>query len=479
MAAAGAGPSEWTRDRIEKTARRICDPSEIENALAAGCDAPPERVREVLAEALTMQGITPEKAAVLLQAQDAALREEILSAARQVHEKAFGRRIGLVAPVCPTNRCINECLYCPLRRANTRLRRTRAGIKDIQREIGALLDEGYQQVMLVFGDDRSGVPYVRDMVWAAHGTRSRLRHIERVSVNLNPLRVDELRELAEAARLGTYHVFQETYHPGAYAALHADGPKADYGWRLTCHDRAHEAGVEDVGLGVLLGAWDFRFDLVAVLGHARYLHATFGRGPSAISLVRMVPTSDAPASRDPQRQVADEDFCFAVAVARLAMPCVDLILETPASRDMRVQLYALGISQVIVGSESYPGVYTGDGEPQAAGGLTVGRPRALETLVYRMCEAGFVPNLCVACFAAGRRGGTGRPGACQPSDTLRCAANALLALKEYLMDFASPDTQSVGGRLIQSRLSLLPEDIRRTTLELMEEAEAGLRGQVL
>ncbi len=426
-----------------------------------------------------MQGLTPAQTAVLIQTQDPARREEILRAAREVHLRAFERRIRLLTPVCPTNRCVNDCCYCPLRRSNARLRRNAATARDTQREVGALLDEGYRHVTLVFGDDRSGVHYARDMIWAAYGMRSGMRQVQRVDVNMNPMRTGELRELREAGRLGTLHVFQETYHPGAYAALHPAGPKADYAWRLTGHDRAHQAGLEDVGLGVLLGAHDYCFDVVAVLSHARYLADTYGRGPTAITYPRMIAAPEAPASQEPGRQLSDEDFCFVVAVTRLAAPYMEIVFTTPAPREVRLDLYALGVSQVVIGSASYPGVYTAGGDPRAAGALSIGRPRALEELVYRMCEAGVIPNFCLTCYAP-RRHADGldapKPQACvQP----RCAANSLLALKEYLMDYATAQTQTLGDRLIQAQLARLPEDVRGMTLDLMEEAEAGLRGQML
>jgi len=478
MTAPTGGSAEPSRERIEQQARAVCSPAAIEAALAAGASADAVAVEDILQRAMQREGLPLGEVAVLLQVTDPALRGRIREAARRVHDRLFGRRIGPSVPICPTNRCAQDCLYCPLRRSNTRLRRFAATPRDMQRQIAAVLDEGHRHVNLVFGDDRSGVQYVRDMVWAAYGVRSGMAQIQRVDLNLDPPRVVDLRELRDAP-LGTFHMFQETYHPAAYAALHPDGLKADYAWRLTGPDRAHEAGLPDVGLGVLLGAGDWRFDVPALLMHAAYLTAAYGRGPHTISYPRMVPAPGAPASQEPERQVSDEDFTFLVAVTRLAAPEVGIILSTPVVTEVRRELYSLGVSQVSVGSTTYPGVYTDDGDPTSAGALTIGRPRALEDLVYRMCDVGFVPNFCGVCFVQRRHEALVDQAPAPARAPERCAPNALLALNEYLLDYASSETKTVAGRLIQGELARLPAEVRQMTLELMAEAEAGLRGQML
>jgi len=475
MAATKAG---WSREALDAVALRICNPAGIQGALVAGRAADRWAVRDLVHRALALEGLSPAEAAVLVQVDDPALREEIKAAARQVHRKLWGKRVRLHAPICPTNRCVQDCLYCPLRRSNAGLKRRAATPRDLQREIAGSLDEGHRHVLLVFGDDRSGVQYVRDMVWAAYGVRSGMRQIQRVDINLDPLRVVDLQELREAP-IGTVHVFQETYHPGAYAALHPGGMKADYAWRITGHDRAFEAGIDSVGIGLLLGSYDHRFDVVAVLGHARYLAETYDRTPHTITYARMLPAAGAPLSQEPERRVSAEDFTFVVAVTRLAVPHTGIVMCTPASSEVRRELYGLGVSQASVGSLSYPGVYTADGQLEAGGQLTIGRPRALEEVVHRMCEVGFMPNFCTACFAQRRQVGGPDQTDSETRVQDRCAANALLGLREYLTDYASPETQRVGERLIQGELAQLPESVRNITFEYMREAEAGLRGQML
>ncbi len=418
------------------------------------------------------------QAAALLQVTDPALRERITAAAREVHERIFARRVHLSEPLCPTNRCVNECLYCPLRRSNTQLRRRTAAARDLQREVIPLLEEGYRHLTLVFGDSRIGIQYVRDVVEAVYALRSRTGRVQRVDLNLNSSAPDELAALAGVERLGTYHLYQETYHPETYAHVHPEGPKADYAWRLTSHDRASAAGLRDLGLGVLLGLYDPRFDVLALLTHARYLLDTHDPASLTISYPRLIAARGAPGSGDANWEVNDEDFAFLVAVTRLALPLTGIVLNTPAPPDVRRTLYAVGISEVSVGSGSYPGVYSADGAPEAAGRLTVGRPRNLETLVYRMSEVGFVPDF-EAGGGADSRPREGDDSAAARHALERRAANSLLALKEYLLDYASEDTQTIAAGTIQEELARLSKKVRNQTLELMEETEAGFRGQRL
>lgn len=471
--------ASWSRERVEQTAKLICDPSRIGQMLEQSAGADEAVVRDLLYRASSMNGLTPEEAAALIQITDPNLRQAVLDAARKVHEASYGHRIYLMAPVCPTNRCVDDCLYCPMRRGNARLKRTHATTRDIQREIIPLLDEGHKHFLLVFGNDRSGMAYVRDMVWSSFGARSGTRRVHRLDVNLDPTPGEDLRQLQDVAPLGTYHVFQETYQPDQYAVLHPSGPKSDYAWRLTCHNRAVEAGLFDVGLGVLLGAGDWRFDVVAALAHAEHLKSEYGYGPVSITYPRMLAAAGAPASQEPHRQVSDEDFLYVVSVTRLALPYTHVTLCTPALRETRLQLYHQGVSTVSVGSASYPGVYTADGDPAAGGQLRIGRPRALEELVYRMCDAGVVPSFCAACYGNRDRALVREDMTPQERVARHCTPNALITLKEYLMDHASPETRTVGERLIQRELARLPEKIRAATLELMEEAEAGFRGQLL
>ena len=472
------GESDWPRQRIETVAASICDPSQIEALLLAGRAVSPAGVRDILYQARTMQGLGPAETAALIQVTDPALRAEIEASAREVHEQAYGRRLGIFAPVCPTNRCVDDCLYCPLRRSNAQLRRTMAQPRDVQREVKDLLEEGHRRLILVFGNDRSGVPYIRDMVEAACAAAQGNRRVQRIDLNLDPLPREDLRQLNHPA-IGTYHVFQETYDQAQYALLHPSGPKSDYAARLTCHDQAIEAGLGEVGLGLLLGAGPYAFDVVALVTHALHLSETCGVGPHTISYPRMIPAASAPASQEAERQISDEDFVFIVAVTRLARPHTGIIMTTPARSETRRELYSTGISEVMAGSYSYPGVYTEDGDPEAGGKLVIGRARPLEAVIYRMCEYGFVPNLCTSCYATRRR--EALRGGLSPAALTGgyCVPNALLALKEYLMDYASPQTKVLVERVIQTELGRLPDKGREEVLERMEEIEAGLRDTLI
>lgn len=465
---------DWPRQRVEEVAASICDPPQIEALLDAGREVSAAGIRDILYQARMMQGLGPAETAALIQVTDPDLRAEIIQAARWVHEQAYGRRLGIFAPVCPTNRCVDDCAYCPLRRSNAQLRRTMARVRDVQREVKDLLQEGHCRLIMVFGNDRNGLPYIRDMVEAAFSISQDNRRIQRIDLNLDPLPASDLRQLRHPA-IGTYHVFQETYEPKQYALLHPSGPKSDYAARLTCHDQAIEAGLDEVGLGLLLGAGPYAFDVVAIIAHAQHLAETYGAGPHTISYPRMVPAAGAPASQEPERQISDDDFVFIVAVTRLARPRTGIIMTTPAKSETRRELYSTGVSEVMVGASSYPGVYTEDGKPEAGGKLVIGRPRPLEEVIYRMCEYGFVPNLCTSCYARRRRDALRGQISATALTRGYCAPNALLALKEYVMDLASPQTTVVVERVIQAELGRMPDQARREVLERMEEIEAGMR----
>ena len=475
MASAHEEVEGWPRARLRALAQTICDPSALHGLLEQGRGASRETVRDILFESERGRGLTPEQTAVLLCVKDPELRAQVKATAAGVHERLFARRVRLSDPFCPTNRCLSDCTYCPLRRSNARLRRHVFTVRDLQRELTLLLEEGYRHLTLVFGEDKGGMPYVADMLAAACGASAGIRRVQRLDVNLNASRPEELKVLAAADRLGTYHVYQETYDPETYGRLHPDGCKADYEWRITSHDRACETGIRDLGLGVLLGLYDARFDVLAVLSHARYLLETYEPEALTISYPRLLPAPEAPGSLDQRWAVGDEEFVFLVAVTRLAMPFVEIVLNTPAPSAVRRELYGAGVSQVAVGSLTYPGVYTADGEPSAGGSLRIGRPRNLERLVYRMCEVGFVPNFSTDRYPRVRRK-TGEDPEEELSAAHRAAANSLLALHEYLLDQAAPATRDLLVGTIQEELGRLPKRVQDQTLSLMEEAEAGLRG---
>ena len=468
---------EWSCQQVEQTAAELCPPALVVELLARGSEASNERVRQTLYEASQGAELSAEQLAVLLAVSEPALRAEIERTAQGVHSSLFGRRVRLAAPLCPSNRCTSDCLYCPLRRSNSRLRRTAVSSHQLQREIVTLLDEGHRHLCLVFGDDASGVGYVTEMVAAAFGARSGVRQVRRLDVNLNPGPMADLVALQKSGPFSTYHVYQETYHPRTYARLHPDGSKSDYPGRLVAHHRAAAAGLHDAGLGVLLGAYYYRFDVLSLLLHARHRTQTTASKVRAVSYPRLIEVADTPLAGKESYRVGDDDLAHVVAVTRLALPASDIVLETPAGAEVRRRLYATGVSQVMVGSASYPGVYTADGDPQAAGQLSIGRPRALEELVYRMAQHGFIPNLCVSSPAWPAETASQPTAERRFAAATECSANALLALKEYLMDYAASETQAVGEQLIERELTRLPAELRQITLDLMEEAEAGLRGQ--
>jgi 2-iminoacetate synthase len=479
MEATSDDAAAWPRERLTALACEICTPAVIRGMLQKGAQASGDEVRDILFEAERARGLDAQQIAVLLSVRDPELRGQVKATASRVHESLFARRVRLSDPFCPTNRCVNDCLYCPLRRSNARLRRNTSSPRDIQREVIALLEEGHRHLTLVFGEDRGGIAYVCDAIAAARGASAGIHRVQRLDINLNTSRPEDLGQLVATGGVSTYHVYQETYDPQVYARLHPAGTKADYEWRITSHHRACEAGITDLGLGVLLGLGEPRFDVLAVIEHARNLLDSHPTASLAISYPRLLPATDAPASLDETWTVDDDQFVFLVAVTRLAMPLVEVILNTPAPSQVRRELYAVGVSQVAVGSLSYPGVYSSDGEPTAASSLRIGRPRNLEALVYRMCEVGFVPNFSVDRVAQPRQPVGVNDHHPDQYPIHRTAANSLLALHEYMLDLAATTGRDLLAGTIQEELARLPKKVRDETLLLMEEAEAGLRGQRL
>lgn len=469
----------WPAERTTAVARTICDPGAVGSLLQTGLEATGEAVAEIIFHAGRAKGLACDQVAALLALEQPDLRAQVKTAAAAVHERLYARRVRLSNPVCPTNRCLNDCLYCPLRQSNALLRRNLSTASQLQREVTALIEEGHHHLTLVFGEHPSGVDYVREMVRAAFGVRTGVRQVQRVDLNLNASHPDELQALAADHGVGTYHSYQETYHPGTYALQHPDGPKSDYEWRITSHDRACAAGMSNLGLGALLGLYDYRFDVLALLLHAAYLESAYHPGALTISYPRLTAAPGAPASTDGSWAVSDEEFCFLVAVTRLALPLAEIVLNTPAPPEVRRELYSVGVSQVAVGSLSYPGVYSSDGEIGVTGGLSIGRPRNLETLVYRMCEAGFVPNFCPRSYAHSKQRTNAQARHSELETAHRDAANSLLALQEYLLDEAAPQTLDLGTGIIQDELARLPRRICDSVLAMMDEARAGLHGQRL
>ena len=448
---------------------------------ANGSEEPPRRdVEALIAKGRACEGLDLDEASLLLRCNDRELIEELFRAAREVKESIYGRRLVLFAPLYISNSCVNDCLYCGFRKENATLQRRILTTDEIRGEAAALLAEGHKRVLLVAAEDprQVGIEAIEKAIAAVYAAgRGNGDGIRRVNVNVAPLTVEEYRRL-KAAGIGTYQLFQETYFPPVYKKMHPRGPKADYDGRLLALGRAQEAGIDDVGMGCLFGLYDYRFEVLALIAHARHLEERFGVGPHTISVPRVEPASHAPLSERPPAGVDDEAFKKVVALLRLAVPYTGLILSTREKAGFRDELLHLGVSQISAHSNTAPGGYTegargrGNGEGQFA----LGDRRTTAEVISDISAKGFTPSFCTACYRVGRTGEAFMEHA-KPGHIHRfCQPNALLTFKEYLLDFGDDSLRAVGEGLIREELSAMDDGkVERATRKKLRELERGKR----
>jgi len=418
------------------------------------------RVREIIAKAIELKGLTTTEMLILAKTEDPELIEEIFTAARKIKEDIYGNRLVLFSPLYISNMCANECLYCAFRVNNKELKRNSLNQEQIREEIVNLVDQGHKRILLVTGEAYPGgkLQYVFDSIETIYKTKTTKGEIRRVNVNIAPLTTEEFRELKNY-KIGTYQLFQETYHRDTYSKLHIAGKKKDYDWRLTALDRAMEVKIDDVGIGVLFGLYDWKFELIALKNHITHLENKFGIGPHTISVPRLEPASGSDVSKHPPYNVSDTDFKKIVSILRLAVPYTGIILSTRESTEMRNEAIALGISQISAGSRTSPGGYTHESED--SGQFSLGDHRSLAEVIRDIMKMGYIPSFCTGCYRLGRTGSDfmdlAKPGLIK----LHCQPNAMLTLKEYLEDFADQETKKIGERLIEKEMALIPDENRR------------------
>lgn len=456
-------------------------PHERIESLLTGATTRPDTVRvgELLDKALDLKGLTMEEAATLTRVTDPELLERVYETARAVKESIYGRRLVLFAPLYISNICRNECLYCGFRASNRGLRRRALSEEEITREVEALIRQGHKRVLVVAGEGHvgtDGLDYVRRAVRAVYAAGEGAASIRRVNVNVAPLSVDEFRLLA-TEHIGTYQVFQETYHQPTYARVHVRGPKTDYAWRLEAVDRAMEAGINDVGIGPLLGLSDWRFEVLGVLEHANHLEQRFGVGPHTISVPRLEPAPGSEMASNPPCPVSDEELRQLIAILRIAVPYTGIILTTRESMELRREAFALGVSQISAGSRTDPGGYTeegGDGRRDACQ-FSLGDHRTLDEVARDCARLGYIPSFCTACYRLGRTGmdfmDLAKPGEIKH----HCDPNGLATFLEYLLDYGSPETVAVGKQCIEDNLTRLPEGAAHRARKMLGRVAAGER----
>lgn len=432
-------------------------------------------VREVLAKARQLKGLEMEDVAVLAGISDPKLLAELFATARQVKQDIYGSRLVLFAPLYVSNLCGNNCLYCAFRSGSKAVKRRALSQDEIAHETQILVDQGHKRVLLVAGESYpgEGFDYILKAIKTVYSVRSGRGEIRRVNANIAPLTIEEFHRLKDVG-IGTYQLFQETYHRETYARVHTAGRKKDYDWRVTAMDRAMQARIDDVGIGVLFGLFDWRFEILALLQHIRHLEARFGVGPHTISVPRLEPATGADLASHPPYPVSDVDFRKIVAILRLAVPYTGIIMSTRETPNLRRETFALGVSQISAGSRTNPGGYA-ENEDIDASQFSLGDHRPLDEVVRDVSELGYIPSFCTACYRLGRTGqdfmDLAKPGEIKH----HCDPNALSTFLEYLIDYASASTREAGERRIAAVLAEMDDGQRRISEKLLDQVRSGKR----
>ena len=435
-------------------------------------------IEQILTKASEQKGLTHREAALLLECDDPVLIQRIFDLAIAIKQRLYGNRIVMFAPLYLSNYCVNSCVYCPFHVKNKTIPRKKLTQEEIKNEVIALQDMGHKRLALEAGEDpiHSPLEYILESIKTIYSIKHKNGAIRRVNVNIAATTVEEYRQLKEAG-IGTYILFQETYHKETYERLHPRGPKSNYAYHTEAMDRAMEAGIDDVGLGVLFGLNTYLYDFIGLLMHAEHLEAKFGVGPHTISVPRICPADDIEA--DNFDAIPDSIFERIVAVIRIAVPYTGMIISTRESQRSREKVLKLGVSQFSGGSRTNVGGYTQSEEEQAhdeSVQFDISDKRTLDEIVGWLLELGHVPSFCTACYREGRTGDrfmslvkSGQIANC-------CGPNALMTLMEYLEDYASEETREKGFKQIEKEAELIPNPkIKEITLRNLKAIREGKR----
>ena len=416
-------------------------------------------IDSILEKARLRKGLNHREASVLLACELEEKNEELYRLAEQIKKDFYGNRIVMFAPLYLSNYCVNGCLYCPYHAKNRHIARKKLSQEEIRSEVIALQDMGHKRLALEAGEDPVNNPleYILESIRTIYSIHHKNGAIRRVNVNIAAAAVEDYRKLKEAG-IGTYILFQETYHKESYEKLHPTGPKSDYVWHTEAHDRAMQGGIDDVGLGVLFGLELYRYEFAGLLMHAEHLEAVYGVGPHTISVPRVCPADDIdPGAFD--NGISDDIFAKIVACIRVAVPYTGMIISTRERKEVRERLLHLGISQISGGSRTSVGGYREpEPEEENSAQFDVSDRRTLDEVVCWLMELGYIPSFCTACYREGRTGDRFM-SLCKSGQIQNCCLpNALLTLQEYLEDYASPRTRRVGEEMIRRQLTEIGSD---------------------
>ncbi|MGI5869212.1 MAG: [FeFe] hydrogenase H-cluster radical SAM maturase HydG [Kiritimatiellia bacterium] len=451
------------RDEITRycpNGQDFIDDARIESQLADAKNPDPARIRDILAKSLAIETLDPAETALLLNVSDPGLRREMDEAALKIKRFVYDNRIVAFAPMYISSYCVNQCRYCGFSSENDRLKRRCLTMDEIKAEAAAMTGrDGHKRVMAVFGEHPvSGAEFIAESLDAIYSVNVKTRHgtsnVRRVNINAAPMSIDDLKIVRQGG-IGTFQVFQETYHHKTYAAMHpADTIKGDYGWRVTCMHRAFDAGIDDVGLGVLFGLHDWRFEVMGLVAHARELERFRGIGPHTFSVPRLHPASGSDISRHPLDDFTDDNFRHAVAVLRLSVPYTGLIVTARESPQLRDACVDLGITQMDASTRIGIGAYAEQAEQEIdEQQFMLGDPRTLEELICDLARRGVITSFCTAGYRCGRTGGCIMDALKTGKEGTFCKINAVLTFREWLDDFASPESVKICEPVIHAELA--------------------------
>lgn len=439
--------------------KKIIDENQLKELLNQGVKASAEEIEGIVEKAKKCKGLSLTETAKLLQIEDQHLLEGVFDAARWIKNKIYGKRIVIFTPLYSSNACSNNCLYCGFRAANKKMNRKTLSFEEIIQETRAIEKEGHKRILLVCGEDRNKTDI--DHVVGAVKAIYEAGNIRRINVNTAPMEVEDFRKLKNAG-IGTYQIFQETYHRETYKKMHPTGLKSDYDYRLTALERALEAGIDDYGIGVLLGLYDYRFDVLATLMHAQYMEEHYGVGPHTISIPRLRPALGAAIEKTPY-PVSDQDFKKITAIYRLAAPYTGIILSTRESEELRDAVLNLGVSQISAGSKTSPGGH--EKKDEKSNQFETSDERTLDQMLQVICKQGHLPSFCTACYRTNRTGKAFMKLVKDINIDNLCHLNALMTFKENLLDYASEETIRSGEATIKQSLKEIEDPGTREKIE--------------
>ena len=466
--------------KLSANAVNFIDDAKLQNLLEDSREDLP-RARELFKKALDKKPLTVEETAVLLSIESEEGLKELFDAARELKRKVYGNRIVLFAPLYVGNHCVNNCKYCGFRKDAKGIVRKTLNNKELITEIENLEKVGHKRLILVFGESPVYTPeFIADSVRTCYSIKVGNGEIRRVNINAAPLDVEGFRIVKEAG-IGTFQIFQETYHQETYSKYHPSGDiKGDYMWRLNAMDRAFEAGIDDMGIGALFGLYNWKYEVLGLVSHALHLQDTCGVGPHTISFPRIKPAADM--NLELPYEVSDDEFKRIVAVLRLAVPYTGLIMTARESSAIRDEVIEFGVSQIDAGTKLEIGGYQnqkGGEQDITKEQFVIGDTRELDDVMHWLLTKGYIPSFCTACYRMGRTGEHFMEFAIPGFIKRFCTPNAIITMAEYLEDYGSEKTKKAGYELIEKELEKLPDSIQKekiiANLEAVKKGTRDLR----